>query len=727
MNSMLNQLMLLLTIFAVCEDASAVDGAAATEPSASQVDFQNDLIPVFTKNGCNTGACHGAAIGRGGFQLSLYGGDPKSDYQSIVQQLAGRRINLAKPDQSLIVLKPAEFIAHGGGTIFDVESNSAQLLINWVKQGAHWKSSRQLESVCVSPQKHVADAIGKSVRFSAVARYSDGTTRDVTEWTIFTAEDPSAVKVDVESSSATILRRGRHIVVARFLNEVVPIELLTPLTDAKLNLADQQQANFIDKEILVTLETLGLPPSEVINDTTFLRRISLDLTGRLPSVQQAQKFADDDGTRPPGQRLLLVDELLASDEFNQYWTLQWAKLLRIRAQAGDATAANTYHKWLAKQVASNTPYDELARALIRSEGDSAVLGPPNFYRTVKDAREQTEFFSELFMGSRLRCANCHNHPLDRWTQDDYHGLAAIFAKIEPGRIVRSRPSGQVIHPRTQEPAALRIPGDGFLAADAKDARIALSDWLTAEQNPYFAKAIVNRLWKHMMGRGFVEPADDFRATNPATHPVLLTKLADDFVANDYDLRHTLRTIATSTSYARSANATAANKDDDRFYSHAARRHLEPEVLADAISDVLEVFEKYGNQAEGTRAVALVDPKTPSQTLDVLGRCGREESCESSAGSVGGLRQQLHLLNGGLLNSRISAVGSRLQRLVDGGTEPMAIVTEFYLAALGRQPSKLESQHWKQKLNQDFTAEQRQAFLEDFVWGQLTCNEFVTNH
>lgn len=727
MNRTLNQLVL-LTILAACENASAADGTAtAITTSPSQVDFQNDLIPVFTKNGCNTGACHGAAIGRGGFRLSLYGGDPKSDYQSIVQQLAGRRINLSKPDQSLIVLKPTEFIAHGGGTIFDVESSSAELLINWVRQGAHWESSRQLQSVDVSPQKHVADAIGKPVSFGATARYSDGTTRDVTEWTIFTAEDSSAVKIDEESASATILRRGRHIVVARFLSEVVPIELLTPLTDAKLNLAGQQQANFIDQQILATLETLGLPPSETIDDTTFLRRISLDLTGRLPSIKKAQRFANDGDKQAGDRRLQLVDELLGSDEFNQYWTLQLARLLRIRTQAGDATAANAYHEWLARQVASNTPYDDLARTLITSVGDSAVLGPPNFYRTVKDAREQTEFFSELFMGSRLRCANCHNHPLDHWTQDDYHGLAAIFAKIEPGRIVKLRPSGQVIHPRTQEPAALRIPGGNFLAADAKDARLDLANWLTAKQNPYFAKAIVNRLWKHMMGRGLVEPADDFRATNPATHPVLLTKLADDFVKNGYDLRHTLRTIATSASYARSANATAANKDDDRFYSHAARRPLEAEVLADAISDVLEVSEKYGDRAEGTRAVALVDPKIPSQTLDVLGRCGREESCESSTGSVGGLRQQLHLLNGGLLNKRISTAGSRLRRLVNDGVEPMAIVTEFYFAALGRQPSELESKHWKQKLNQDFSAEDSLEFLEDFVWGLLTCNEFVTNH
>ena len=714
MKNILQLLVSMLPMFAV--------GAAETD--ASQIDFQNDLIPVFTKNGCNTGACHGAAIGRGGLKLSLYGGDPQSDYQAIVQQLAGRRINLSKPDQSLIVLKPAEFITHGGGTIFDADSSSAELLINWVKQGAHLESRRELQSVEVTPQKQLAGVIGKPVSFRAVARYSDGTERDVTKWTIFSAEDPSAVEINVETASANVLRRGRHVVVARYLSEVVPIELLTPLTDAKVNLTNEYQSNFIDHEVLATLEALGLPPSATVNDAEFLRRVTLDLTGRLPTVGQAQQFRTADSKV---SRSSLVDELLASTEFNQYWTLQFAKLLRIRTQAGDSTAANTYHQWLAQQMTANTAYDQLAKTLVTASGDSAVLGPPNFYRTVKDAREQAEFFSQLFMGSRLRCANCHNHPLDRWTQDDYHGLAAIFAKIEPGPVVKPRPSGHVIHPRTMEPASPRIPGEDFLAEDAGDGRAALADWLTAEQNPYFAKAIVNRLWKHMMGRGLVEPADDFRATNPATHPALLSRLADDFVTNGYNLRHTLRLIACSSTYARSANATDANKDDDRFYSHASRRSLEPEVLADAISDVLQVSEQYGNQAAGTRAVALVDPNTPSQTLDVLGRCGREESCESSAGSVGGLRQQLHLLNGGLLNNRIAAVGGRLQRLVDDGVEPMVMVTEFYLAALSRHPSKSEFQHWQRKLNENLPPEAQQTFLEDFVWGLLTCSEFVTNH
>jgi hypothetical protein len=723
-----------LTVVAVLASSSLADD------ESSRVDFKNDLIPVFTKHGCNAGACHGAAIGRGGFKLSLYGGDPESDFEAVVRKVNGRRVNLSKPDLSLIFLKPAEYVEHGGGTVFDDDSESAQLLIDWIKQGAGNESQRNLTSVEITPKKHVAKSLGEPVALRAVAHYSDGTSRDVTRWTIFKAEDSSAVKVagtlrravaheadgtgTVPATVATVLRRGRHIVVARYLSEVVPIEMVVPLTDSKVNLAAESRNNFVDDEILKSLAVLGLPPAPIVDDTTFLRRISLDLTGRLPSASRVISFLAD---KTPNKRTVLTDELLSSDEFTEYWTLQLAKLLRIRPQGGDGQAALAYHTWLSDQVRDDVSYKQLARTLIMANGDTHKNGPANFYRTVTNSREQAEFMSELFMGSRLRCANCHNHPLDRWTQDDYHGLAAIFAKIERGRIVREKPNGQTIHPRTLEPAIQRIPGEQFLAKDATDGRQQLADWLTDSSNPYFAKAIVNRLWKRMMGRGLVEPVDDFRDTNPATHPALLDKLAEDFAANDCSLRHTLRVIASSTTYARSANATALNKDDDRFYSHAARRPLEPEVLADAISDALGVAGKYGNEPDGTRAVMLVNPKTPSRTLDILGRCGRDESCESSPGAIGGLPQKLHLFNGALLNARIAAEGSRLNQLHSSGKQPMEIVNAFYLAALNRRPSDQEQEHWKGKLARLKSTDDQRMFLEDFVWGLMTCNEFVTNH
>ena len=692
---------------------------AAPARADDRVDFRNDLIPVLTKNGCNAGACHGAAIGRGGFKLSLYGGDPAADHEAITRQLAGRRVNLANPSQSLVVLKPAEHVSHGGGTVFDIESESAQRLIQWIRQGAELESARELQSIDIEPNRHVSKRLDQPIRFKATARYSDGTAEDVTRWTIFKPEDSASVSVD-GSQTARIRRRGRHIVVARFLNKVKPIEMIVPLTDAIVDLSQEPRANFIDGEISETLETLGLPVSKQADDATFLRRITLDLTGRLPKPTATSK-----------DRTKLLDDLLASDEFNEFWTLQLARLFRIRAGGGrgnmggqDATGGRIYHAWLKQQLRTGASYAEMARTLITASGDTETDGPPNFYRTAPNASKQAEFVTELFMGSRLRCANCHNHPLDRWTQDDYHGLAAIFAKIEVAQIIKPRPGGEVIHPVTLEPARQRIPGEQFLAADTTAGRDQFAKWLTSEENPYFAKAIVNRLWKRMLGRGLVEPADDFRATNPATHPKLLELLADDFVEHDYNIRRTLQLIASSRAYSRSANATPQNRDDDRFYSHSLRRPLEPEVLADVIADVLGVSEKYADQPIGTRAVALVSPKTPSRTLDVLGRCGRDESCESGAAPVGGLPQKLHMFNGPLLNARIAADGSRLQRLLASNREPIDIVTNFYQVALSRTPTEQERSHWQSALED---SDDTSAFLEDFLWGLLNSDEFVTNH
>ena len=701
---------------------------------SNRVDFENDLMPVFTKFGCNAGACHGAAAGRGEFKLSLFGGNPQADYKAIVRQLAGRRINLMHPEQSLVILKPTAQTSHGGGQVLNEDGEGAQLLRNWIQQGAHYETLRQLERIEISPQKQVITNLESPIQLQAKAHFSNSTTEDVTRWTVFTPEDTSAVEIDAATAVAKVNRRGRHIILARYLTEVVPIEFIAPLNEAPVqqyihengetHTPSKSAINNIDEEILKLLATLRLPISIPADDTTFLRRVTLDLTGRLPVPDTVATFLTDPD---PKKRETLVDTLLQSDEFNEYWTLQLAKLLRIGAQERNTQGAFVYHQWLSEQIREGVGYDQVARSVILATGDSHEVGPANFYRTVNGPREQAEFMSELFMGTRLRCANCHNHPLDKWTQDDYHGLAAIFAKIEGDQIVKVKPSGEVIHPATREKAVPRIPGDRFLPADVADGRVELVDWLTGSDNPYFAKAIVNRLWRAMMGRGLVEPVDDFRSTNPATHPELLTTLADDFVAHGYDLRRTLRRIALSATYARSANTLPQNTTDDRFYSHALPKPLAPEVLADAISDVLGVPDTYGNEPEGTRAVSLSDPNTESDALDILGRCGRETSCENSTAAIGGLQRKLHLFNGDLLNARIGVPDSRLDRLMSIGRSPMEIVNEFYLAALSRHPTDTEQQFWKQHIDVKTSANSQRAILEDMVWSLLTCNEFVTNH
>ncbi len=694
--------------------------AASPDASDPSIDFDTRVIPVLTKAGCNTGACHGAAAGRGEFRLSLYGSDPEFDHRSIAFELEGRRVNLANPDESLLLLKATESINHGGGPRLEFEGSGVKLLHQWIDAGALRASSTSLKQFAVQPRSTVLSGVGETIDLGATAEFSHGEVEDVTKWTVFTPEDSAAIEIDSKTGTARAIRRGRHIVVARFLDHVVPIEIIVPLSHDTVDLDDEPRTNFVDDHILQTLEVLRLPVSPKATDAAFLRRVTLDLTGRLPTPSEQDEYLSDAKPRKRGR---LIDRLLASDDFTEYWTLRFAKLLRIRSQPGDTTAALKYHSWLKRQLDARIPYDQIARRILTASGDTHEVGPASFYRTVAGPREQAEFASELLMGARLRCANCHNHPLDRWTQDDYHGLAAIFAKVKQGRVIDVALNGEVTHPRTGEAALPRIPGDRFL--DNGDGRTEFADWLTRPENPYFAKAAVNRLWKAMMGRGLVESTDDLRATNPATHPSLLNQLADDFVKHRYDLRHTLRTIAFSSAYGRSSKPLPENQSDDHYYSHAVSTPLEPEVLADAIADVTGVFEEYAGHPSGTRAVSLFDPKIKSETLAILGQCSRETTCESNSESDGGLTRKLHLLNGPLLNRRITSSEGRLAKLIDAGKTADEIVRRFYRLALCRPPTSAEQAFWHDQFRRDNGREK--AILEDFLWGLLTCKEFVTNH
>ena len=686
------------------------------------VDFDTQLIAVFTKAGCNYAACHGGAAGRGGFKLSLFGGDPAADYRTIVREFEGRRVDLARPGDSLIVAKPTGLLDHGGDIRLEIDSPGARLLEEWIRAGAPRLQRHRLEEFRVEPARVVLERPGETVRLRATARFDDGERRDVSRWTVFTAGDPSAVDIDEETGEVTVRRRGQTVITARYLSRVVAVEILVPLTDRPVDLSKSPKHNFIDERVLERLATLRLAPAPQADDLTFLRRARLSLTGTLPALEEIREFVSSDD---PGKRAKLVDALLESDEFDDYWAFRLARLLRVRSLPGDRRVPVVFHAWLREQVEKGTRYDEVCRQLLTAEGDSHERGEAGFYRMTSSPREHAEYVSEVFLASRLKCAGCHNHPLDRWTLDDYHGLAAVFARIDRGRVVRLMDRGEVTHPRTGKAATPRIPGERFLEA-ARDGRRDLADWLTRPANPYFARATVNRLWKALMGRGLVEAVDDLRATNPATHPQLLVELARDFVEHGFDLRHTLRRIARSAAFARATRAAGASTRDDRFYSTAIVRPLEAEVLADAISRVTGVAGIYGELPPGTRAISLSDPSIPSVSLDILGRCARESSCESVASGGTGLATRLHVLNGPLVNGKITAEDGRLGRLLKGGSENGAIVDQFYRRALGRPPRSEERLFWKGRLDADDSATRRQA-LEDFLWSLLSCREFVTNH
>jgi hypothetical protein len=702
-----------------------IAGVIALAPlTAFSIDFDTEIIPVLTRAGCNAGACHGAAAGRGEFRLSLLGGNPAADYQSIVHELEGRRVNLAKPEESLLLAKPTSQLPHGGDLVLEVDSAGARKLIEWIAAGATRDASRRLVEFQVDPESCLVEEAGTQTPLRATAHFSDGSVEEVTEWTVFTAADPASIEIDAQRNLASVVRGGQHVVVARFLDRVVPIELTLPLAKTQADLMLEPQANFIDEQVLKKLALLRLPVAPQEDDARYLRRVCLSLTGTLPTRDEVEGFLID---RTADKRSRLVERLLASDEFVEYWTFRFATFLRIRALPNERVAARVYHDWLREQIRASTPWNQIAHELLAATGDSHVVGPANFARMASDARAQAELVSQVFLGARLQCANCHNHPLDRWTQDDYHGLAAVFSRLERGRYVALTARGGVTNLRTGEPAVPKLPGGRFLDANG-DCRVEFADWLMQPENPYFARAIVNRLWQAMFGRGLVEPIDDLRSTNPATHPQLLDRLAADFVAHGYDLRHTLRLIALSETFQRGEATNAAGdiaSADDRFYSQALRRPLEPEVFADAICHVTGVPDQYGEEPIGTRAISLFDPATPAISLDILGRCSRVASCEQSA-IGGGLPARLHRLNGELINAKVTASTGRLHQRIAAGTSDRTIVDDFYLRALSRWPSDDEQEFWQRELSGIEQAERTER-LEDFVWSLLNCDEFTTNH
>lgn len=685
-------------------------------------DFDTEIIPVLTKAGCNAGACHGAAAGRGGFHLSLWGADPAADHEAIVHALEGRRINLARPELSLLLAKPTGQMNHGGNIVLSEQSRGTARLRDWIRSGSGRGAPRRLTGFELSPSQYVCDSVPVRIPLHSTARFDDGPSEDVTDWTIFTTSDPAAVEIDPATAVAQVRRRGRHVVIARFLDRVVPLQFIVPLADAPVDLSTEPRANFIDEEILRTLTLLRLPVSPSADDAAFMRRVHLDLTGRLPEPGAVETFLSN---TVADKRARLVESLLSSDAFNDYWTLRFARLLHMHSLPNEKEGVRAYAAWLRGELAARRPFHDIARELLTATGDSHVVGPANFGRMVADARGHAELVGRFFMGMRLGCANCHNHPLDKWTQDDYHGLAAVFARLERGRNVQVASRGAVTNLRTGEPAVPRVPGERYLNSDG-DHRVEFANWLTGTENHYFARATVNRLWRAMFGRGLVEPTDDLRDTNPATHPELLDRLAKDFAKHGYDIRHTLRLIALSRTYARTDASVSGNAADDRYYSRAYVRSLDPEVLADAIADVTGVANVYADHAAGTRAVTLVDPLTPSPSLDILGRCSRADGCDENATVRGGLPMQLHLLNGELINRKLSDATGRLRRLIADGKTDAEIITEFYMRGLSRAPTVDELARWHERVSTGDAADRIER-LEDFAWSLLNSRRFMENH
>jgi hypothetical protein len=707
----------------------------AADHSTAPVDFETQVIPVLTRSGCNSGSCHGAAIGRGGFKLSLLGYDPQSDFDTLVNEFEGRRVNRAHPEKSLLLRKPSLDLAHEGGLRLDPGADGFRIIREWIAAGVPRNPRRTLERIDVSPKTNWLERPGDRFLVQVQAHFHQGDrrmTEDVTRWSVIAASDAVAAAVDPRGD-ITALRRGQNTIMVRFLGEVAAVTVTVPIGEQPLQDLRRPQANFIDQHVNRTLDDLRLPHSPRTDDVVFIRRVYLDLIGALPDPHQVDEFVKDNDAE---KRARLVEWLLARPEFVDLWSYKWGDLLKIESHRLQPQGVTAFHEWVRSCVAQNTPLDVMARAMLLAQGDAHRVGPANFHRVPNDARSEAEHVSRVFLGVRLQCANCHNHPLDRWTQDDYHGLAAVFARVDRGQEVRVLPRGEVIHPKTGKPATPKIPGGNYLHPDTMpsaalihaaiaprddDLRADVAKWLTRPDNPFFARAAVNRIWAELMGRGLVEPVDDHRATNPATHPELLDALTQDFIAHGFDMRHSIRTIVESEAYQRSSMATPGNEGDDRFYSKAIVRPLPPHVLVDAVGKVTGIAELLGS-----RAIALSDSRVTSEPLDLLGRCSRDSDCGLAPSVAGSLPLTLHTINGTWLNAKIEHPAGRLSQHLQSQTSTDEIVSECYRIALSRTPHDQELNYWKQELADPTDLERREA-LEDFLWALLNSAEFTTNH
>lgn len=711
----------------------AAQPVARAGPTASavsrQVDFDTEVVPILSKAGCNAAACHGGASGRGGFRLSLFGGDPEFDFDTIARQREGRRINWVDPARSLLLAKPLQHLEHGGGQRLYEADAVTQTLLLWIKQGAQRKRLRKLEALVLRPERIVADHLPHKTEILVTAVFDDGTKRNVNDLAIFESTGRDSMTVD-EAGNVEVLRPGQHTLLIRFGTAIQPAQIVAPIGPHDtpfVSNAGGGGSNWVDALVDAKLQQLRLPASPRCDDAAFLRRVSLDLTGRLPEADQVQQFlrASHPGGSNSEDRERQVDALLNSTAFTDFWTYQLATLLRVRTPGNDQQAVQAYHDWLHAQVASDANWKRIVTEMLAARGDSHKVAAANFHRMAANAPSQAEYVAEVLMGVRIRCANCHRHPLDQWTQDDYHGFAQVFSKLDRRQVVTEQEHGDVIHPRTGKPAVEKIPGDRYLDA-SQDSIGEFANWLTSPGNRYFARSIVGHVWQRLMGRGLVDPPDDLRPTNPATHPELLARLAADFESHNYDLRHLIRSIVTTSAYARSNVPNGINAGDDRFYSRRLPRPLSAEMLADAIADVTEVANDLGDNHRRKRAVLLPDPAVAAQTLDVLGRCDRNQACDAPGG-VGAVAAQLALLNGPLLNGKLTDPAGSVQRAIRDGRSTAEIVNHFYLRALGRYPTVAELSHWEKEIDRDASLEQRAERIVDFVWSLLTCHAFTHNH
>ena len=707
--------------------AGGLEARAAVRVAASAdfppVHFANDVVPLFSKLGCNSAACHGKASGQNGFRLSVFGFDPAADYDALVKEGRGRRVFPASPGRSLLLLKPTGRVAHGGGRRVEAGSPDYELLLRWVEQGmpAGRADAPHAVALRLSPAGRVLGTrAGQQLLATAV--FSDGSRRDVTAAASYTSNAPLVAEVDRHGRVRTGAVPGEAAITVNYMGLVAAARFQVPRPGAPPEYPALPVHNRIDELVWARLKTLGIVPSGLADDATFLRRAFLDVIGTLPRPDEVRAFLAD---RRPDRRRRLIDRLLEREEYADYSALQWADILLVnRDKLGDRGAFE-FHRWLRAQFARNRPYDAWVRELLTASGSSARYGPVNFYRAAGTPEGAARAVSQAFLGVRLECAQCHHHPFDRWGQDDFYGLAGFFN----GMTRRPRRGEEfVFHagyretrlPRTGRPVPTRPPAGPVLRERDGDPRRRLADWVTAPDNPWFARLAANRLWKHYLGRGLVEPEDDLRPTNPATNEPLLDHLAARLVEQRYDLKALTRLILNSRVYQLSAVPNATNRDDGQNFSRHYARRLPAEVLLDAISAATGVPETFPGRARGTRAIELWDNRLPSYFLDIFGRSERTSPCACGRSGEPTMAQALHLMNAPEVERKVASPSGRVARLLAAGRTEAQLVEELCLAALGRPPGDKE----RAAAGRLFGAAPRDEAARDFLWVLLNSHDFL---
>jgi len=694
------------------------------------VSFRRDVIPALSQAGCNTGACHGTPTGKGGFRLSLRGYLPDQDFAILSRESAGRRINRVAADTSLLLIKPLGRIPHEGGLRLAPGSKSYEFIHDWIQEGAQDDpSAPAVTGLEILPESRVLNFPAKTQQLVVRVHGLDKVVRDVTPICYYDSSNPEIAEVDADGY-VRFKTRGEVAIIAHYLSFVANIRLTHLVEVAGFVQAEVPQDNLIDRAVFSKLNRMRIAPSPRCTDQEFIRRAYLDVIGALPTPEELREFL---AAPPDRRREQLVDRLLNRPEFYDFWALKFADVLRSNGRLIQTKGAYVFHRWIRSCLERNLPLDQLVRDLLTSDGSTFRNPPANYYRISRDPESAVETTAQLFLGVRIQCAKCHNHPFERWTQDDYYGFAAFFSQVgrKPGslpeeEVIYATGAGEVRQPRTGQTMKPKALGGPVLddPASAQDRRARLASWLAGPDNPFFAKSLVNRIWFHLMGRGIVEPVDDFRDSNPACNDELLEGLTRDFVKNGYNFKRLVRQVIESRTYQASATTNPLNADDSLYFSHASTKLLPAEVLLDAISTVTGTITSFDGLPKGARATQIPDGKMENPFLKTFGRPARELACECERESDSNLSQALQLIGGETVNGKLRDDKGRMAQLAKSGKRPQEITRDLYLAALCREPTAAEVAAATKHLSS--SKDLRQA-VEDLGWVIINSKEFLFRH